>query len=454
MANNFEALIKAVLDTKDIENEIKNKINNKKVQFSNITLNTNGLSAKIQETLNKHQFTLNLTNVKIDNISKTIEGQVRSSGARAGDSFSQDFVNKIKSRISSGEIDKSISAVQAKFNKLTTHINSLNSSDSLDNEVRSKYIKIQSDLTKLIALKNEFNNPSATQKQQVTAYENFNTVLRRLQNNISMVTTETRQFASAIQVSTLQNRMESWLTNNSRAVKTYGSTIQSLITQLKELSAQGNVEEAELKRLTADFIQVKTAAQAAGLTGKTFEDSLKGALSSISRYISASTLVYTAIRAIKQGITSVVELDTALVDLRKTTDGTAQQLKEFYYASNDIAKSLGTTTKEVIQAAADWSRLGYSLKDAEEMAKVSSIFKSISPGMDMEKATDGLVSAMKAFNIEADDALDGIASKINAIGNTQAVSNNDIVEFLTRSSSAMKEANNTLDETIALGTAA
>ena len=47
-----------------------------------------------------------------------------------------------------------------------------------------------------------------------------------------------------------------------------------------------------------------------------------------------------------------------------------------------------------------------------------------------------------------------IASKINAIGNTQAVSNTDIVEFLTRSSSAMKEANNTLDETIALGTAA
>ena len=38
--------------------------------------------------------------------------------------------------------------------------------------------------------------------------------------------------------------------------------------------------------------------------------------------------------------------------------------------------------------------------------------------------------------------------------NSQAVSNEDIVNFLTRSSSAMKEANNTLDETIALGTAA
>ena len=38
--------------------------------------------------------------------------------------------------------------------------------------------------------------------------------------------------------------------------------------------------------------------------------------------------------------------------------------------------------------------------------------------------------------------------------NSQAVSNGNIVDFLTRSSSAMAEANNTLDETIALGTAA
>lgn len=87
------------------------------------------------------------------------------------------------------------------------------------------------------------------------------------------------------------------------------------------------------------------------------------------------------------------------------------------------------------------------------MAKTSSIFASISPDLDINEATDGLVSAMKAFKIEADDALDGVASKINVIGNTQAVSNSNIVDFLTRSSSAMAEANNTLDETIALGTA-
>lgn len=47
-----------------------------------------------------------------------------------------------------------------------------------------------------------------------------------------------------------------------------------------------------------------------------------------------------------------------------------------------------------------------------------------------------------------------MASKINAVGNSRALNNADIVDFLTRSSSAMAEANNSLEETIALGTAA
>lgn len=91
------------------------------------------------------------------------------------------------------------------------------------------------------------------------------------------------------------------------------------------------------------------------------------------------------------------------------------------------------------------------------MAKYSAMSKMISPGMNMDSATDGLVSVMKAFKIGADDVnevVDGIMSKINIIGNSKALDNSDIIEFLTRSSSAMASANNSLEETIALGESA
>lgn len=122
--------------------------------------------------------------------------------------------------------------------------------------------------------------------------------------------------------------------------------------------------------------------------------------------------------------------------------------------THNFAKQYGTSTKQIIQSAADWSRLGYDIADSETMSKLSAQFAAISPGVDVEEATSGLVSAMKAFNIEADDALDGIMSKINIVGNNFAVSNGDIIDGLQRTSAAMSAMGQDLDSTVALFTAA
>lgn len=450
--SDFRVRIVAELDTSKIPSSIR-KIEKEKIVLNNFTLNTKGLGVKIQQALNGQKFTLNLTNVKVDNLSTQIAGQMRNAGNQAGQQFSQSMLNKINSQINNGGIDASIAKVTQKFNQLNTAVNNMGSGSNTT-ALRDKLKSLENEFRTLHTLQKEFTKGNMSEGELVSKYEKFNSTLLKIKNSMTVVSAETKQFASAMEVATLRNKMESWLNNNTKAAKVYGTQIQNCINKLDHLSAQGNVFTADANQIAADFKRVDMAAESAGLKGKSFGSSISGTFKSITRYVGVSTLIYSAFNAIKSGVQDVVSLDTALVDLQKTTDATSNQLKEFYFSANDTAKQLGATTEEVIQAAADWSRLGYSIKDAQTMAKVSSIFSSISPDIDIEKATDGLVSAMKAFNIEADDALDGIASKINAIGNSQAVSNGDIVEFLTRSSSAMKEANNTLEETIALGTAA
>lgn len=450
--SDFRVRIVAELDTSKIPSSIR-KIEKEKIVLNNFTLNTKGLGVKIQQALNGQKFTLNLTNVKVDNLSTQIAGQMRNAGNQAGQQFSQSMLNKINSQINNGGIDASIAKVTQKFNQLNTAVNNMGSGSNTT-ALRDKLKSLENEFRTLHTLQKEFTKGNMSEGELVSKYEKFNSTLLKIKNSMTVVSAETKQFASAMEVATLRNKIESWLNNNTKAAKVYGTQIQNCINKLDHLSAQGNVFTADANQIAADFKRVDMAAESAGLKGKSFGSSISGAFKSITRYVGVSTLIYSAFNAIKSGVQDVVSLDTALVDLQKTTDATSNQLKEFYFSANDTAKQLGATTEEVIQAAADWSRLGYSIKDAQTMAKVSSIFSSISPDIDIEKATDGLVSAMKAFNIEADDALDGIASKINAIGNSQAVSNGDIVEFLTRSSSAMKEANNTLEETIALGTAA
>ncbi len=449
--SDFRAKIVAELDTSKIPSSIR-KIEKERIVLNNFTLNTKGLGAQIQQALNGQQFTLNLTNVKVDNLSTQITGQMRNAGNQAGQQFSQSMLNKINSQINNGGIDASIAKITQEFNKLNASINSTSNSNT--SKLRDNLGSLSTEFETLNTLRKEFINGGISEEQLVSKYNQFNNALAKIKNTMTVVKSETKEFASSMDVAVLQNKLESWLKKNTRASKDLRTEIENSIGEIKTLSNSGGVPTQKYDSIVKRLKEIDSATEAAGLKGKSFGSSIAGAFKSITKYVGVSTLIYSAFNAIKNGVQDVIALDTALVDLQKTTSATAEQLKNFYFSANDIAKQLGATTEEVIQAAADWSRLGYSIKDAQTMAETSSIFSSISPGMDMTTATDGLVSAMKAFDIEAEDALDGIASKINAIGNTQAVDNQDIVNVLTRSSSAMKEANNTLEETIALSTAA
>lgn len=257
----------------------------------------------------------------------------------------------------------------------------------------------------------------------------------------------------------LISQIEQFMAANTKAMrsnKTLGSGNTVAVELNNMLTAlRANADPEKYQEIAANFRVVRNEVKMLGIEGKTMWGTFVSGLKKFGNWFGVSTLFMRVAREIRGLFTDVAELDTALVDLRKTFKGTDAELKQFYYDANDVAKQLGVTTKEVIEQASAWSRLGFSSeKSVKEMAKYSSMFASISPDMDTDAATNGLVSIIKAYDIEVDDVLDGILSKINSIGNTAATSNGEIVNMLLRSSSAMKEANNTLEETIALETAA
>ena len=202
-------------------------------------------------------------------------------------------------------------------------------------------------------LKTMLNNVSNS--DQLKQYLN---VLSNVKNEFQALKQTQIQYVSETEVQTTVNKMETWLLKNGKAAEQYGDSVRQLVNDLKQMQAQGGVLPTDLKRITNGFTEIKTAAAAAGLTGRTFFQQILGAAKSLGRYFGVSTLVYRTFGTIKNGIKDRVDLDTALVDLKKTTDGTEAQLNSFYYTANESAKKLGVTTKEIISASADWSRLG------------------------------------------------------------------------------------------------
>ena len=73
--------------------------------------------------------------------------------------------------------------------------------------------------------------------------------------------------------------------------------------------------------------------------------------------------------------------------------------------------------------------------------------------MTQEKASESLVSTLQGFKLGADEA-NHIVDAFNEVGNNFAIGSDGIGEALQRSASSMMAANNTMEQTIGLVTAA
>lgn len=354
--------------------------------------------------------------------------------------------------------------------------NTLNSElNSLQNSI-DKYQKI---ITQAQTYPSDFH-PSTEYNTKLAKLESANEVLKNYkaslqgvteltkeqQNQINRLTQDCEKAAtefknlSAAEKGTIKvgvekaiQRINKDLAENTKYSAEAKAGLNALLEQLKSGDPSIN-----LRKITEEIIKIENAEIAAGRAGKSLWDIFKtkstyGFIGQMQSYLSMYVGFYGMVNAVKKSISTITELDTALVDLKKTTAMNENQLENFYYDSNNVAKQMGVTTKEIIDQASAWSRLGYSSQEtATTMAKFSSQFASISPGMSTDEAQEGLVSIMKAFDIDPNDVETEIMDKVNVLGNKFAENNQDVVEGLKRSAAAMSAMGQSFTDTAALFT--
>ena len=430
--SNFSARVIADLDTSKIPSQLKDITKKHPLVLNNFTLNTKGLPSQIQAVLDSHKFTIHLGNIKGENI----ESQL----GRLGGKASEAFASKINAKLNNGGIESAIASVTTKFEKFGT-------------TGHSKLSIIQSDIQELNRLQAQMNGAANTE-ELVSAYTQYDQILTRVKNNLVTVAAESSKMATSLQVDQLNNRMETWLHNNSAATKQYGASVESLRTRLNELYSSGELTEAQLREIAQEFNNVATSAKLAGATGKTFGSTLVASFKSILKYVSVSTLIYQLINAFRSMYNNVLEINTAMVELKKVTKETDVAYDAFLDNAGKKAQKLGTTIKELVTSTADFARLGYSLEDSETLAEVANIYSVVGDDIEnIDVATQSIVSTMTAFKVDVKDAM-RIVDKFNEVSNNFAISSGGIGEALQRSASSLAAANNTLDQSIALITAA
>ena len=228
-----------------------------------------------------------------------------------------------------------------------------------------------------------------------------------------------------------------------------GKSLYELLEALNQSDAPEKIGELKKK-----YAELRAESKKLGLESKNLLDVFEKLFGQhLSTMITMAALhkMQDALRVVYQ---NVVEIDTAVTELRKVSEYTGKSLEEYMGRAAEQAQKLGVSISDYVDSTADWKRLGYSDEDAENLATYSTLLRNVGDNIDdVNTSSSYLISTLQGFGLLADQAED-VVNKIDAVANTQPVTAKDLGEILTRSSAAMSAANNTLEETIALGTAA
>lgn len=353
----------------------------------------------------------------------------------------------IKLDIDNGKFDNEVSTILDKFSKLSGE----------SSELKEHIEAVDTALKKMKEAAGT-DNEVADAEKLVAAQEEYAKAIKKVNNELNIQAREERAANAAEKLSqdrkSLKLDMVNWLKQNTKAAKEYGDEIQKLIASCDKLDKVG------LASARQKFNNITKDAELHGKTGLTTWDKLVDKAKEYSVYFSVADVAMRSIQALKDMFEQVKAIDTAMTELKKVTDESDASYDKFLTNAASRAKEIGTTIDGLVTSTADFARLGYSFDQAAGLAEVANIYTVVGDEIEgVEEATQSLVSTMAAFKDEMNGMSDSefalsIVDKFNEVSNSFSISSGGIGEALTRSASSLATANNTLDESIALITAA
>ena len=227
-----------------------------------------------------------------------------------------------------------------------------------------------------------------------------------------------------------------------------------LIDSLNGIKASAAGCEGDVTDLSARLSNLEVEASRCGATTET----LGQKLSRLFKEHFQTAIAMAGVAMIKQGLrevyNNVVDIDTSMTNLKKVTNETESAYSSFLSSASSQARELGASISDVIDSTAEWSRLGYTLDESQELAKWSTVLSNIGDGIDSASdAASYLVSILKGFRMEADE-VEHVVNVLNSVGNNEPISESGIAEALVRSASALSAAGNSFEESVSLISAA
>lgn len=346
------------------------------------------------------------------------------------------------------KLENKLSNYQKKTSEYSATINKFGDDGWTSPEYLEKVQKAQEALSLYQKAINELKaNPDLINKESLANVEKLGKDFEDITLAIKNMTAAQKGYTQLGAEKTM-DKISQMLKENSKMSRKAKADIKAWYDQIKS----GN-PSASLDVILGKVEAIVRAEKDAGRGGKSMWDAIKekawyGAASAIGTYFGVNDIL----RYGGEVVNTVKDLNTQITELAKVSEQSSKQIYSDFDSYADIAKEVRGTISDTIAATADWSKNGYSIPDAKQLAEISQLYKNVGDGINIDEANESLISTLKGFKLEADQA-EHIVDVFNEVSNNEAISSAGIGDALQRSAASFNAANTSLEQSVALVTA-
>jgi TP901 family phage tail tape measure protein len=181
-----------------------------------------------------------------------------------------------------------------------------------------------------------------------------------------------------------------------------------------------------------------------------FNKSLEASNARVVAFGASAGLIFAVQKSFTALVASTIEVEKALTDINIVLNTSSKGIKQFGDQLFNVAKTTGSSFKDVASAATEFSRQGLGLEETLKRTRDALILTRLS-GLDVVSSTEALTAAVNSFTKEALTTTD-VVNKLAAVDAKFAVSSRDLSEALQRVGSSASEAGVSFDELLGIVT--
>lgn len=325
-------------------------------------------------------------------------------------------------------------------------LNTLTQMQAKIDELNGKTVNIKVNSASISAVQNSFSNMRNSVQAAASAVSGLGEPLKSVDTKLTKGVSGMETYIRSLNgMSDATVKATGLVSTGGQVFQTYAATVKNTDGSFQNYTYSVNTATGATYQMEKGVTSVDTAAAHMG-------DTFGNLITKVAKWAAITTLVYAPIRAFKDAVTELKNVDTEMVTIQKVTNATAEDMERLGAAAYTVAENYGTTASQYLSSVSEFAKAGYT-ELSDSLGQLAMKTKVVGD-TDQATANQFLLSVDAAYKYKGSvEELSKVLDGANQIGNEYATDVQKIAEGLGTVSSIAANAHVGINElTAAIGT--